>query len=60
MKIVDMIASGYDWNCPHCETWNKEIAIPKADHETLNLYVTCDNCKKVSEVFPSEIEHAYE
>ena len=27
MRIVDIIASGYEWICPDCETLNREIEI---------------------------------
>lgn len=40
MTKVDLIASGYEWICTHCEHFNKEIEIPRSE------IVTCDNCDK--------------
>lgn len=42
MDSVELIASGYEWECPSCEKLNKVI-------ETLNI-VTCRKCKKEYEV----------
>lgn len=48
-ETVDMIASGYEWICPECETLNKEI------EWTEN--VTCEQCGRIYE---TELpEHAY-
>lgn len=45
---VDVIASGYEWICPVCNQFNKEI-------EYLQYY-TCSNCSKG---FPTNCpEHA--
>ena len=47
-KGVELIASGYEWNCPECETFNTEIEITE--------HVECDNCNQV--FFVSESYHA--
>ena len=39
---VDMIASGYEWICPKCETFHQVIEIPKVEEAT---------CKKCHEQF---------
>ena len=49
METVDMIASGYEWICPDCEWFNKEIEI--------ECEVSCSNCSKTFEV--GVVEHAY-
>ncbi len=38
---IELIASGYEWECPNCGTENKVIAIP-AHREP----VRCSDCKK--------------
>ena len=45
---VDMIASGYEWICPECETFHQVIEIPKVEE------VTCKKCQeqfKIGEPF---------
>ena len=51
-QIVDVIASGYEWTCPICETLNKEI-----EHKEV---VTCSRSDcRVS--FKTNLpEHCYE
>lgn len=49
MKTVDIIASGYEWICPECETFNQEIEITET--------VKCCSCKTTFETNPPE--HAY-
>ncbi len=49
METVDLIASGYDWDCPHCGFMNTEI-------ETLPV-VKCKDCREKFTVL--EIEHAH-
>ena len=49
MKNVELIASGYEWNCPECNRLNKEIEIK--DH------VKCPRCENIFEVINAE--HAY-
>jgi len=45
---VDVIASGYEWICPECNEYNKEIE--------WRLYYICGSCGKK---FPTnEPEHA--
>ena len=46
---VDIIASGYEWICPHCKTHNTEI-------EILEI-VVCRDCNDWYETNPAE--HAY-
>ncbi len=48
MESVEIIASGYEWECPCCEKLNKEI-------ETTET-VICDGCNKEYEV--SDRHHA--
>jgi hypothetical protein len=45
---VDFIASGYEWICPHCEFFQKEIEAPEE--------VTCRSCRKVCLV--NDVAHA--
>jgi len=45
---VDLIASGYEWTCEHCNSLNKEIEITGT--------VICKKC--CEEYFVSNIEHA--
>jgi len=46
---IDIIVSSYEWECPHCETLNKEIE--------LNETVMCSNCYKHFHV--TEYCHTY-
>lgn len=49
MRKVDIIASGYEWVCPDCETFNTEIEI--------NETVKCVCC---GVEFETDLpEHAY-
>jgi uncharacterized protein (DUF983 family) len=41
MESVDIIASGYEWECPHCETLNKVIEWTEE--------VTCEQCGETCE-----------
>ncbi|MGD8455578.1 MAG: hypothetical protein PVF83_04265 [Anaerolineales bacterium] len=41
-ETVELIASGYEWTCPHCDYLNKEIEIPEK--------VVCSRCKREYEV----------
>lgn len=50
LECIDLIASGYEWECPNCETLNKEIEVTKR--------VTCARCKSV--FVTNSPEHAYE
>jgi hypothetical protein len=49
VKTVDIVASGYEWVCPHCKTLNKEIEW-KED-------VECGKCLRWYKAAPPE--HAY-
>jgi len=49
MKTVNIIASGYEWICPQCETLNREIEIKKN--------VKCVCCDAEYETNPAE--HAF-
>jgi len=46
---VDLIASGYEWECPECEELNHEIECKEQ--------VTCGSCGKVFEA--NSPEHCY-
>lgn len=48
MKQIQLIAGGYEWICPYCDTLNTEIEV------TQN--VTCSKCKKTYEV--EDYQHA--
>jgi hypothetical protein len=47
---VSLIASGYEWTCPNCDTLNKEIEVTEK--------VFCDNCANFYNV--EEYNHALE
>jgi len=49
LPLVDVIASGYEWTCPECDTLNHEI-------EYKEFYV-CQNCKQ--EVRADIPDHCY-
>lgn len=49
MRVVDIIASGYEWVCPDCETFVREIGLTET--------VECPCCGAKFETAPSE--HAY-
>lgn len=49
LQVVDLIASGYEWVCPDCETLNKEIEVKET--------VTCSGCGHTFDANPPE--HAY-
>ncbi|KKM71892.1 hypothetical protein LCGC14_1426110 [marine sediment metagenome] len=46
MKTVDLIASGYEWECPECEYLNDEIEVTEK--------VTCPGCGNEYETNPPE------
>jgi hypothetical protein len=46
---VDLIASGYDWECPNCGNWAHTIEITEK--------VKCDTCSNEFKVH--NFEHAY-
>lgn len=48
-ESVELIASGYEWVCPHCDILNKEIEVP--------VRVTCRKCR--SQLRVRNAEHAY-
>lgn len=48
-ECVEIIAGGYEWECPHCEILNKEIEI--------TTYVTCPKCHR--KFFVYDHHHAY-
>lgn len=48
-ESISMIASGYEWICPNCDDFQKEIEIVQE--------VKCRNCGAEYEV--SEVSHAY-
>ena len=49
MEEVELIASGYEWVCPNCDTYVEEIEILK--------FVLCPECEKEFGVF--EYYHAF-
>jgi len=49
MEIVDVVASGYEWECPSCEELNRMIEWTE--------FVECEFCGKRYETNPPE--HAY-
>lgn len=49
METVDLIASGYEWECPKCGELNKEVEVEKI--------VYCGKCGRAYEVNPPH--HAY-
>jgi len=49
MESVELIASGYEWECPECEWLNLEIEITEI--------VTCTKCNKRFKV--DNFYHAY-
>ncbi|MBW1845556.1 MAG: hypothetical protein JRI94_00115 [Deltaproteobacteria bacterium] len=51
METVGLIASGYEWTCPECDTLNKEIEIYNQ--------VTCQNCERTFEVNQEDVNHAF-
>jgi phage FluMu protein Com len=48
-QSVDLIASGYDWWCPHCEHLNQEIELAET--------VRCRKCQRT--FIAANAEHAY-
>jgi DNA-directed RNA polymerase subunit RPC12/RpoP len=50
MDTVDLIASGYEWTCPKCETLNEEIEVTEK--------VSCRNCGRIFKV--QDYQHAIE
>ena len=41
-ETVELIASGYEWTCPHC---SEDSAIDVVQHEIEVVdFVTCDEC----------------
>jgi hypothetical protein len=45
LDAVDIIASGYEFDCPKCETYNTLIDIPRYGRA-----VQCRNCKSTFRV----------
>lgn len=48
MKSVELIASGYEWTCPECEAFNREIELTEM--------VECPECGEKFQV--GEYYHA--
>ena len=48
-ETVELIASGYEWACPHCDHLNNEIEIPEK--------AVCSKCKQAYEV--ENADHAW-
>lgn len=51
METVDIIASGYEWICPACDTLNKEMEYTEQ--------VNCGNPQCFTEFETNPPEHAY-
>jgi hypothetical protein len=49
MEKINLIASGYEWECPKCKNFQREIEA--------TLTVTCKECKNTFEV--DEVYHAW-
>ena len=47
METVDIIASGYEWVCPCCNTLNRLIECPDEQ-------VMCQQCSKIFDASPLE------
>ena len=47
-ESVDLIASGYEWNCPHCSHFNKEVEVGE--------HVACGSCSWIFVV--GSVSHA--
>ncbi len=47
---VELIAAGYEWECPDCNAWNREIELPSAA-------IRCPVCG--SRFLMSEYHHAF-
>ena len=54
IQKVDLIVGKYEWTCPHCETLNEEIELPR-DNE---LECQNDSCRRTSTIH--DYFHAYE
>jgi transcription elongation factor Elf1 len=53
--MAELIASGYEWTCPKCETLNNVCAIPMGEFGV--GAVECEKCKTKFKV--TDINHAY-
>jgi len=49
MQQVELIASGYEWECPECSMLNTEIEIKE-----IVMCIKCDNIFEVTDFY-----HAY-
>lgn len=49
METVDLIAAGYEWDCPNCDWHNNEIEAKEQ--------VTCSNCRQTFATNPPEHAH---
>ena len=52
MEIVELITSGYEWSCPHCNHFNKVSGIPRTET------ITCSECEKECKI--ADFHHAYD
>jgi len=50
-QTVALIASGYEWVCPRCRTFNREIEVTER--------VICSNCLCMEEYDTQDHYHAY-
>ena len=51
MDSVEIIASGYEWTCPECNTLNHEIEVPET--------VRCCNLQCNTDFTTEPPDHAY-
>lgn len=49
MERVDIVASGYEWDCPKCEHLNQTIEVTDI--------VECEECKSLYATNPPEHAH---
>jgi len=51
-EMVDVVACGYEWICPICDTYHRIISFPK------NPVVVCDACETTVKL--NSPKHAYD
>jgi transcription elongation factor Elf1 len=56
MHQVDIIASGYEFTCPECETLNHLHEVPKDDGDGALCF--CSICGAKCEIDTTNVEHA--
>lgn len=58
LKVVDLIACGYEWECPKCKKYQRVIAIPGTDMEFGVQTLVCKSCQEKFEL--GAVNDAYE